>query len=160
GWAIRPPVTSCRGWSRYSNEAAMPKSPPPPQSAQRRSGCDSAVTFRIPPLAVTSSTPSRLSAASPCFAISQPSPPPRVRPAIPGEANRVDDVGRVPAARDQRRPPVDQSVVDSARLLEALVLRLEQLAGEGRPERPQLLGAVADLGRHAFPSPRVGGRQV
>ena len=61
----------------------MPKFPPPPLSAHRRSGSDSSLTWTTLPSAVTSSTPTRLSDASPCFAISQPSPPPSVSPAMP-----------------------------------------------------------------------------
>src|SRR5689334_18812498 len=83
GWAIRPPTTVVSGCRRYSSEAAMPKLPPPPRSAHRRSGSDSAVTFSTSPSAFTSSTPIRLSAASPCLAMSNPRPPPRVSPAMP-----------------------------------------------------------------------------
>jgi hypothetical protein len=71
------------GWSRYVKAVAMPKLPPPPRSAQRRSGSEASVTSRTSPAASTSSTASRLSAASPYFAISQPRPPPSVKPAIP-----------------------------------------------------------------------------
>ena len=71
----------------------MPKLPPPPRSAQNRSGYDSAVTSRISPSAVTSSTATRLSAASPYFAMSQPSPPPSVKPGYPGCRDRTTGDG-------------------------------------------------------------------
>ena len=170
---------------------------------------------------MTSSTAVRLSAARPYFAISQPSPPPRVRPAMPvveiappvtaspcaavsrfssrqstppcartvrapgstwipfigersiisapsttarpatlwppprtqisrpcraREPDRVRDVRGVLAARDQRRPPVDQPVVDAARLLVAVVARLQDAAGK---RGPQLL---EPLQRRCLPS--------
>ena len=46
------------------------------------------------------------------------------------EADRVDDVGGVLAARDQRRPPVDEPVVDASCALVSVGLRLVQDAGE------------------------------
>ena len=66
-----------------SNDAATPKLPPPPRNAQNRSGSYSASTIRTWPSAVTTSTCVTLSIASPCLPISQPSPPPSVRPATP-----------------------------------------------------------------------------
>ena len=182
------------------NEVATPKLPPPPRSAQNRSGCEEASTSSTSPAAVTSSTPSRLSDARPYFAISQPSPPPSVRPAMPvvetappvtarpcapaaslssaqvtppcavavrpggidgdvlhvGEADhhpavgdgaagdvvaaaahrhlearaarereRGDDVLGRPGADDQRRPAVDEAVVDGAGLVVARLVRDE-----------------------------------
>src|SRR3954454_5911052 len=83
GCAINPPVTMSSGCARYVKVVATPKLPPPPRSAQNRSGAESSVTSSTSPSAVTSSTASRLSAARPCFAISQPRPPPSVSPATP-----------------------------------------------------------------------------
>ena len=72
--------TGCR---RYSRDAAIPKLPPPPRTAQNRSAFSSSLTRRTRPSAVTSCTDVRLSRASPYLPISHPIPPPRVRPAIP-----------------------------------------------------------------------------
>ena len=52
-----------------------------------------------------------------------------------GEPDRVGDVHRATAARDERGPAVDQAVVDSACLLVAVVARLQDGAGKGRGER-------------------------
>src|SRR5829696_3591834 len=107
---MRPPVTSRSGWRRYSSDAATPKLPPPPRSAQNRSGSDSAVTSSTSPSALTSSTESRLSAASPWIPISHPRPPPSVSPAIPVveiappvTARPCTAVSRLNS--DQRTPP-------------------------------------------------------
>ena len=61
----------------------MPKFPPPPRSPQNSSGCSVALAVMISPLAVTTSTESRLSQAVPCLRASQPMPPPSVSPAMP-----------------------------------------------------------------------------
>ena len=84
------------GCSRYSNAVTTPKLPPPPRSAQNRSGFSSALARTSSPSAVTTSAASRLSHAGPCLRASQPRPPPSVRP---GDAG-----GRDVAAR--RRQPV------------------------------------------------------
>jgi hypothetical protein len=65
------------------NEVATPKLPPPPCSAQNSSGCSSSLARTVAPSAMTSSTASRLSQASPIFRSSQPVPPPRVNPPTP-----------------------------------------------------------------------------
>ena len=64
-------------------DAAIPKLPPPPRTAQNRSAFSSSLTRRVRPSAVTSCTDVRLSRARPYLPISHPIPPPRVRPAIP-----------------------------------------------------------------------------
>src|SRR6266540_1658664 len=83
GWAMRPPNTSWSGCSRYSNQVATPKLPPPPRSPQNRSGSVSPVTVSTSPAAVTNSTDSKLSTARPYMPFSHPSPPPSVSPAMP-----------------------------------------------------------------------------
>ena len=60
-----------------------PKLPPPPRSAQKRSGFSSALAVTSSPSAVTSSNDSTLSQLSPCLRTSQPTPPPSVSPATP-----------------------------------------------------------------------------
>ena len=69
--------------SRYSNEVTTPKLPPPPRSAQKRSGCSSALAVTTSPSAVTTSNDRTLSQVSPYLRASQPTPPPKVSPAIP-----------------------------------------------------------------------------
>src|SRR6266545_4585062 len=71
------------GCKRYSKEAATPKLPPPPRSAQNRSALSSLLAVRILPSARTRSTERRLSRARACLPMSQPRPPPSVRPAMP-----------------------------------------------------------------------------
>jgi hypothetical protein len=66
-----------------SNEVTTPKLPPPPRSAQNSSGSSLAETRCSAPSAVTIVAPIRLSIVSPCLRVSQPKPPPRVRPATP-----------------------------------------------------------------------------
>ena len=61
----------------------MPKLPPPPRIAQKRSGFSSSLAVTNSPSAVTTSAERRLSTVAPCFRISQPMPPPSVRPAMP-----------------------------------------------------------------------------
>ncbi len=61
----------------------MPKLPPPPRTAQNKSGWVFSSASNTCPLASTISTESRLSTDSPCVAISHPIPPPRVRPPTP-----------------------------------------------------------------------------
>ena len=76
-----PPRMVSKEWVWNSSEAATPKLPPPPRSAQNRSGSCSPSTMRTAPSAVTSSTAVRLSIDMPYLPINQPNPPPRVRPA-------------------------------------------------------------------------------
>src|SRR5947199_46990 len=112
---MRPPNTSLSGCSRYSNQVATPKLPPPPRSAQNRSGSFSSVTVSTSPAAVTNSTESKLSTANR-----------NLQAGFARERNRFDDVRRAVATRDQRGPLVDQAVVDLARLFVALVIRVYQ----------------------------------
>ena len=72
--------TSC---SANSNSHTTPKLPPPPRSAQKRSGFSSADACTTPPSAVDDLAPTRLSHDSPYSRLSQPIPPPRVRPPTP-----------------------------------------------------------------------------
>ena len=75
--------------SRYSNDVTTPKLPPPPRIAQNRSGLSVALARdAVLPSAVTTSAAIRLSMVSPSLRLSQPNPPPSVRPAMPGR--RVD----------------------------------------------------------------------
>ena len=61
----------------------MPKLPPPPRIAQNRSGFSRTLTWISLPSAVTISAEIRLSIVMPNFRVSQPNPPPSVRPAMP-----------------------------------------------------------------------------
>ena len=62
----------------------MPKLPPPPRTAQYRSGFSSALAWRSWPSAVTMSTDFTLSSARPKRRATRPKPPPSVRPPTPG----------------------------------------------------------------------------
>ena len=53
-----------------------------------------------------------------------------VEPRVARQRERGDDVAGGPAADDQRRAPVDQPVVDRARLVITLVLRPEDAVAE------------------------------
>ena len=61
----------------------MPKLPPPPRRPHSRSAFSVSLACTSRPLAVTTSAPTRLSQASPYARMSQPMPPPRVKPATP-----------------------------------------------------------------------------
>src|SRR5262245_35156156 len=71
------------GWRSYSRLVTIPKFPPPPRTAQNRSGSSWLLARKTLPSAATSSIARRLSSARPYLPISQPSPPPRVSPAMP-----------------------------------------------------------------------------
>ena len=75
-----------------------------------------------------------------------------LQPALAAEQHGLRDVGRPPAARDDRRPLVDEAVVDPAGLVVARLAGAEQPAGEpGRELRHPL---VADRrGRHGHHPP-------
>src|SRR5438309_134404 len=75
--------TACR---RYSNEVTTPKLPPPPRSAQNRSGFSVALVRARRPSAVTTSTAVRLSHERPYLRPMRPTPPPSVSPATPVSA--------------------------------------------------------------------------
>ena len=88
-------AVSCAGAATVSkvNDVTMPKlPPPPPRNAQNRSGCADADTVRDMPSAVTTLADTNRSQVSPYLRDSTPSPPPRVRPAMPTD-------GQVPAGR-------------------------------------------------------------
>ena len=82
------------GAARNSSAVTTPKLPPPPRSAQSRSGFSSADARTSSPSAVTSSAASRLSQARPCLRSSQPEPPPSVSPATPVVETRPPVVAR------------------------------------------------------------------
>jgi hypothetical protein len=58
--------------SRNVNDVTIPKLPPPPRIAQKRSGLESADAVRTPPSAQTTWASTRLSHASPYLRRSQP----------------------------------------------------------------------------------------
>ena len=64
--AARPARTSGRrspcstSWRRNSNAVTTPKLPPPPRSAQNRSGCSSLLAWTSSPLASTTSAPTQV----------------------------------------------------------------------------------------------------
>jgi hypothetical protein len=60
-----PANTSAIGWRRNSSAVTTPKLPPPPRSAQKRSGLRSALAVTVRPSAVTTSARTTLSAAKP-----------------------------------------------------------------------------------------------
>ena len=102
------------GWSWNSKLVTMPKFPPPPRSPQKRSAFSVSLARTWLPSAVTTSAESRLSTVMPYFRLSQPKPPPSVRPATPvvelmpkrrGEAVRLRgrvEVGQRAARLDGR----------------------------------------------------------
>src|SRR5262245_50654873 len=68
----------------------MPKLPAPPRIAQNRSGLRPALAVTRSPSAVTRAARCRLSAAKPYRRDSQPTPPPRVKPATPTEVDEPE----------------------------------------------------------------------
>jgi hypothetical protein len=72
-----------------SNPTTMPKLPPPPRSAQKRSEFSSALARTRSPLAVTMSAAKRQSMQRPCCARSHPIPPESVSPATPVGLPRI-----------------------------------------------------------------------
>src|SRR5215468_3557223 len=72
------------GWVRSVSRVTTPKVPPPPPlSAQNRSGLRAALAIRTAPSAVTTSASSRFAAAVPKPFEKAPKPPPCTRPATP-----------------------------------------------------------------------------
>src|SRR5512132_3996016 len=71
------------GCSANRNELTTPTFPPPPRSAQNRSGWWLADARTMSPSAVTTSASTRLSTVSPCLRMSHPMPPPRLTPPTP-----------------------------------------------------------------------------
>ncbi len=84
GKTIRP-LSTCgpTGWSWNSKRVTTPKLPPPPRSPQKRSWFSFSLACTWLPSAVTTSAESRLSTVMPYLRLSQPKPPPSVRPATP-----------------------------------------------------------------------------
>ena len=62
----------------------MPKSPPPPRTAQNRSGSEVRVTWTSVPVASTRSTLTTLLAVKPCLRVNQLAPPPSSSPTTVG----------------------------------------------------------------------------
>ena len=65
------------------NAVTTPKFPPPPRSAQKRSGFSLAFAWTNRPSARTTSAETRLSLVRPHFLVKCPMPPPRVKPPTP-----------------------------------------------------------------------------
>src|SRR6266511_107622 len=70
-------------YARNVKRVTMPKLPPPPRMAQNRSGCSSAETSIVSPLASTTSSDTNWSQVSPCLRENQPIPPPSAKPPTP-----------------------------------------------------------------------------
>src|SRR5205823_8437634 len=84
---------------------SIPKLPPPPRTAQNRSGCSSSAARMSEPLASRIRTDRRLSDVRPQRRLSQPKPPPSVRPAKIGRAScreRGEEAGAAGAGQEQR----------------------------------------------------------
>src|SRR6516225_1597146 len=71
------------GCALKRNEVTTPKLPPPPRTAQKRSGLSLAFAVTKRPLASTTSTDKRLSMVRPHWRVKWPMPPPSVSPPIP-----------------------------------------------------------------------------
>src|SRR5919197_1382998 len=151
------------GCSRNSSDVTTPKLPPPPRSAQNRSGCSFSLAMTTLPSAVTTSADTRLSQDNPQprhagqvdhqAAVVDREPVDVVRPTayghlealVAGQPYRGDDIGGVRAAHDQRRPTVDHAVVDGTGLVVRRV---------GRPDErpPELRAQLVDVrGIHDVP---------
>jgi hypothetical protein len=78
-----PAYTSAAGTSRIVSAVTTPKFGPPPHTAQNRSGSVSRSTRRSWPSAVTMSTASSESHVRPIARLTNPWPPPSVRPVMP-----------------------------------------------------------------------------
>src|SRR6266699_1455773 len=98
-----------KSWARKVKRVTTPKLPPPPRSAQKSSGCSSALTSITSPLASTSSRETKLSQVRPCLRENQPIPPPSERPATPVSdmipAGTISRCGAVAASTSPSRQP-------------------------------------------------------
>ena len=172
------------GAASSSNCVTIPKLPPPPRSPQSRSAFSVSLAWTSRPSAVTTSAPTRLSQARPCLRISQPMPPPSVKPPTPvdgdeaagrGEAVRlrlVVDVGPDGAAADGRaaRLGVDAHAVHRPEVdHDAVVARREAgdaVAAAAHGDRQVVAAREADRGDHvgragaADDQRRAGGRRA
>ena len=115
GQNVGPAITVSTSCRRNSNAVTTPKLPPPPRSAQNRSGCSSLLARTRSPLASTTSAPTRLSIARPCLRVRWPSPPPSVSPPTPvvemiplGVASPCSCVAR--STSPQVQPPPTRTV--------------------------------------------------
>src|SRR2546428_4224410 len=98
GQERKPSARALAACVRSVSEVTTPKLPPPPRSAQKRSGsrCSSHVsTF---PSAVTVSARREAPPERPPTPHNNPHPPPRARPAIPTLAHRPPRAPRPPRA--------------------------------------------------------------
>ena len=84
------------------SRVATPKFPPPPRSAQNRSGWCSASTRSSSPSAVTTSAASRSSMVSPCLRTRKPMPPRERDAADPDRAGVAEARSRGRARRPRR----------------------------------------------------------
>src|SRR5215468_11209800 len=97
GQATRPTCAGPIGCRAKVRLVTAPKLPPPPRSAQNRSGFSPAEADTTSASAVTISAASRLSQLSPNTRCSQPVPPPSVEPAAPTLGARLRVGLRAPA---------------------------------------------------------------
>ena len=65
GHSVGPASTSATSWSENENDMTTPKLPPPPRSAQNRSGCSDSLVRTSRPSASTTSAAIRLSIVRP-----------------------------------------------------------------------------------------------
>src|SRR2546425_811286 len=86
---IGPPMMLFTGWSLYWKFVTTPKLPPPPRSAQKRSGFALLLAVTNEPSARTTSAEIRLSSERPLPRVRYPMPPPSLSPAMPLVDHRV-----------------------------------------------------------------------
>ena len=97
----------------------MPKSPPPPRSAQNSSGSDSWVTCTSSPSGVTRSTETTLLAVKPCARVNQLTPPPSSRPTTDGSGLLPHRAIRpVPSSSSHQLAELDAGADDGGALLD------------------------------------------
>ena len=87
-----------------------------------------------------------------------PAPHGDLEACLTGKRDRVDDVGRAAAAGDERRPLVDQAVMNPSRVLVAVVSGLEQRPGEHGRELFDPLGVERFNSCHSGTPEVDGGR--